>query len=568
MFDRDSERTVGTRGQSEVLGVVLLLAVTIAGTGLVVAFGSTALDDSKRSSEIDSAEHAMTQLDSKLSLVGLGGATSQTVSLGVDSTTRVETDTGWMRVRVVNRTDETDETVVMNQTLGAVVYENGDTTVAYQGGGVWKRTGAGSTMVSPPEVHYRGTTLTLPLVTVDGSGSLDHGALLERNGTVEPKYPDATAGLRNPLTEVEVNVTVRSEYYRAWGQFFQQRTGGQAEFDHENTSVTLTLVTPTERPPISGGIISTASGDELDLDNKAYVDSYNSSEDEYAESSGENGTIVTAGGVELDNKAKIHANLVSGGGKVSLENKHTEIDGNLSYKSLGTMQGTVHGWSANNGSAPSVEPVGGLVDAKLDAVESENDNADTDDITAEDEFDDDQSSYHLDDGDYYLTEIDLSDKTLELDTGDGNVTIVVEDGVSLDDSTVDVLGSNTVRVYVDGQAFSMDNQASVSVPDQRSTQFWLYGPPGTDVDFQTHSSFEGIVYAPDSESRSGDMTIQSQSEVFGALVGTVSDMDNTASIHFDEALLSVENPTAEDGETTPRVTYVHASVSRVNVTSV
>ena len=37
-----------TRGQSEVLGVVLLLGITIMGTGLIVAFGSSALDDSKQ----------------------------------------------------------------------------------------------------------------------------------------------------------------------------------------------------------------------------------------------------------------------------------------------------------------------------------------------------------------------------------------------------------------------------------------------------------------------------------------------------------------------------------------
>jgi hypothetical protein len=45
-------------------------------------------------------------------------------------------------------------------------------------------------------------------------------------------------------------------------------------------------------------------------------------------------------------------------------------------------------------------------------------------------------------------------------------------------------------------------------------------------------------------------------------------MDNSAVIHFDEAILSVEDPTGPTVDATPRVTYIHASINRVNVTSV
>jgi flagellin-like protein len=563
-----ASRFSDARGQTEVLGVVLLLAITITGTGLIVAFGSSALSDSQQASETDSAEHSMTQLDSKASLVGVGSTRTQTVSLGVSGPTRVENESGWMRVQVINLTDDTVEYVVLNQTLGSVVYENTGTSVAYQGGGVWKRTDNGTTMVSPPEVHYRGTTLTLPLVVVSGQGTLDGETLISQNGSTEPKYPNGSAGLRNPLTEAKVNLTIQSEYYRAWGRFFERRTGGQVAVDHANRTVTLTLVAPFDRSPIAGGIVSTASGDQLQLDNQAYVDSYNSSEGTYSDTEAENGTIVTAGGVELSNKAEIKADLVSGGGKVSLEQKHTEIAGNLSYKALGSTKGSVGGWKANNGSAPDVEPVEGLIDAKVEEIRSSNDNSDESDITSENYLDDGQSSYHLDDGKYYLDEINVPDKTLELDTTDGNITIAVENGVSFDETLVDVQGEGTVRVYMDGQSFSMDNHAKVAVPGQESTRFWLYGPPGTDVDFQTQSNFTGVVYAPDSESQSGAMAIKSQSEVFGALVGTITSMDNSAVIHFDEAILSVEDPTGPTDEATPRVTYMHVTVNRVNVTSV
>ncbi|MFB9806522.1 hypothetical protein ACFFQF_15195 [Haladaptatus pallidirubidus] len=171
-----------TRAQTETLGVVLLLMITLAGTGLIVALGSSVLDDSKRAAELDSAEHAMTQLDSKASLVGIGETDIQRVNLGVgnDGQPLTRTQDGWMRVEV--DPDDGAAVEVMNQTLGAVVYRNDQTTIAYQGGGVWRRTGEGSTMVSPPEFHYRETTLTLPLIIVGGDGGSPRVSKFRKTG--------------------------------------------------------------------------------------------------------------------------------------------------------------------------------------------------------------------------------------------------------------------------------------------------------------------------------------------------------------------------------------------------
>jgi hypothetical protein len=113
----------------------------------------------------------MTQLDSKASLVGIGDTDTQQVNLGVenDGRTLARMDDRWIRVKI--DPDDGGEMEVVNQTLGAVVYRNGDTAIAYQDGSVWKRTGDGATMVSPPEFHFRETTLTLPLVVVGGEGA-------------------------------------------------------------------------------------------------------------------------------------------------------------------------------------------------------------------------------------------------------------------------------------------------------------------------------------------------------------------------------------------------------------
>lgn len=239
----DSER----RGQSDIIGIVLLFAVVIAGTIAIIGVGSSVLADARTDAQIDSAEHAMTKFDATAALIALGRSDSQQAVVSVDAvgeSLEVQPNNGWMKVTITSNVS--GETQVMNRTLGAVVYENDGVEIAYQGGGVWKQQSGTSTMVSPPEFHYRGTTLTLPLITVTG-GTVNDGDLVLRNTDEQVRrYPNETETppLINPLNNGTVNVTVRSEYYEAWGRFFEQRTSGVVYYDHPNNTVKIELVIP------------------------------------------------------------------------------------------------------------------------------------------------------------------------------------------------------------------------------------------------------------------------------------------------------------------------------------
>ena len=238
--------TVDRRAQSEVLAVVLLVGLTVAGTGAVVVFGADAVRETTQSTDIGRAEHAMTQLDSKTSLVAHGSSEVQRVDVVGDGKGSVSVDegSGWMRVRIVNESTGNVESQVMNETMGAVVYERGGTSLAYQGGGVWRRDASGSTLVSPPAFHYRGQTLTLPLILIGGEASSTSEITMSQQAPPEGMYPNETVGRHNPLLSGRVNVTVGSDYYQAWGRFFEDRTQGDVAYDHANRSVTVQLVTP------------------------------------------------------------------------------------------------------------------------------------------------------------------------------------------------------------------------------------------------------------------------------------------------------------------------------------
>jgi hypothetical protein len=232
-----------SRGQSETIGVVLLLGITVLGMGVVVAVGTGALDTAQQSSAVDRAAQSMSLLDARSALVALGRADSQSVSLAgsSDGSYEVRPDTG--RITVSRVTNNTTQGPLVNTTLGSVVYENGQQSVAYQGGGVWRSYDGGSTMVSPPEFNYQDATLTLPVIRVAGGASSVAG---EPTANIRPNAAKTNLSVfpssQNPLSNGTVVVTVHSEYYRGWANYFEQRTQGNVTVNHDEKSVALELV--------------------------------------------------------------------------------------------------------------------------------------------------------------------------------------------------------------------------------------------------------------------------------------------------------------------------------------
>jgi hypothetical protein len=213
----------------------------------------------------------MTQFDARAAQVALGDSVSQTVSLGGQGGSyRVEEGVG--RVRLLHEnwngtdcsecdtdygsssstTNEGNTTILYDQDLGALVYESGDTTVAYQGGGVWRKGDDGTARpVSSPEFHYRGATLTFPLVRVGGSGggSGQVKANVQRVETAKDvypnqseTYPDGDRKLVNPVQQGNMTVEVTSDYCEGWRTYFVERTEGDVSAC-EGGTVTADIIT-------------------------------------------------------------------------------------------------------------------------------------------------------------------------------------------------------------------------------------------------------------------------------------------------------------------------------------
>jgi len=271
-----------SRAQSDTLGFVLIVALVLAGAGLTIAIGGSGIADTNSNNEFQRAENSMTLFDSRAAMVALGDSNAQRVSLGHDSgDITIQEDAGQMWITHANYSGSGETEEIFNQTLGSVVYESDRGTIAYQGGGVWRKSDSGrAQMISPPEFHYRGATLTLPAIQVTGDGAASGSVSLTvtprqqaelvypnvttatANGTGAPYDETPTSSYRNytnPVRAGTVNVTVQSEYADGWETYFKERTTGNTTRVGPNT-VTLTLAT-TEGSP--GSFEMPSAGDSV-----------------------------------------------------------------------------------------------------------------------------------------------------------------------------------------------------------------------------------------------------------------------------------------------------------------
>lgn len=244
-----------SRGQLGPLGVVLILGIVVIGMVAIVMVGGQALAESRQQSELDRAETALLQLDSRASLVALGESDLQSLPLGTTGSGQwdVVEEAGHVTIIHHNYTNGSDQ-VIHDGSLGALVYRNGEASVAYQGGGVWRSDdGETSVMVSPPEFHYREETLVFPIFDINGDDSVGGNTRATLTGTgVRTKsfpnpnqsYDNISRTFENPIRGGSVTVLVQSEYYQAWARFFETRSGGTVTIDHAAKQVEVELSAP------------------------------------------------------------------------------------------------------------------------------------------------------------------------------------------------------------------------------------------------------------------------------------------------------------------------------------
>lgn len=579
----------GSRAQSAPLAVILVFAIVIAGSALVVVVGGQAITDTQNQLDVERAQNTMTQLDSQAAMVAIGDSKTQQIPLNTESGNgfAVEPGSGWMNVSYMN-TATRDVTTIYNESMGAIVYRNKDTAIAYQGGGVWQERNGRSVMISPPEFHYRDATLTLPMVRVSGDESLSGRTTITQNSTTR-YYPNKSLNSKfvNPLDSGKVNVTVGGPYYRAWGSYFEQRTDGQVTYQHGKNRVTASLTVPVGDRKVTDAVQASSSSGTIEFVGSTTpgIDAYTSANGDGYSGEGypdwNNATLETAGDVDVqDNGIDVYGNI-SAGGSVYLKkwsNFHgerieygnsvgpTPLDSNVEYEQISEVEGATK--------------IDGPINERVSKIKK---NSDSDTVITDNNITD-GGTLGGDSGPerFYVERIDLtSSETLTIDATDGNVSIAVRDNISLNRATIEVQGSHKVRFYIKGENPTEDPEAEpwadgfdthmhvnggkvvTSSQQHNSTQVWFYGKSdfGAVMEKNTDNpKVTGVIYAPGSYS---NFAVR-KGELFGGVVVSRAQIAQDGSIHFDKALKN-ERAVPEAARTT-KVTYLHISVNRINAT--
>lgn len=576
---------VSGRGQSEVISVILLLAIVVLGVTAVVAAGTAVIDQTRDRAEVRAGERGIAAYDSDMSSVAFSQSDTQVTDLGLDANEgemRYD-DSGWLRVEVDS--EASGREVVVNESLGAVEYRKGDTTVAAQGGGVWRSDGDGSVMRSRPEFHYRQRTLTLPLISFDGETGLTSRLRTTRDAEPIQQYPDPENGFLNPPDSGSVTITVQSEYYEAWGRYFESETSAFVSYDDARDRVTVTFLVLPDRNTFDGGIIATSSAGELSVAGTgAYVNSYNSSDGDYSQTRSANGLIQSAGDYTGKGDSLVDGDVRAGG--VATLKGSTEINGSLEWGELpepdATEKSKVTGAVSGGAEVRSVMPIDTFVERYSQDVRTTNDNDETTAISDE-QLTVSGSSDELGSGRYYVHNFTLDSETLVLNTTDGDVTVIVRDYAKLSDGgnlTVEgdgiarlvIAGENDTDVKPTGLGTRNVNLhvgkkgSAVHVADEESPNLRVYGRRDFNATIAGSNSnkatFDGLIYAPAGNDGSGYVYIK-QGDLYGlAITGNLT-IGQYGAAHYDYGLRGttrIRSPFSE-------IENLHVTLHRLRVTA-
>jgi len=229
------------RGQSGIIGMVILIGLVLTGAMLVLMTGSTVIDELQQDRADTSSQVIMEGIDSELStLTSSEYSTRDRFSLG-----ELRRNDAWLvRDGYLNVTVNRNGTCATEISLSSIRYENDDgETVAYEAGGVWVGNDGGSAIQTPPDVKYRNGSLDVSVTNLTGDVSADTNRAFY-NATTSKR--ESTARSQQVITGTcarpdNVTVKVQSDFYRGWSAHLEAELGTETQVHSSNRTVVAYL---------------------------------------------------------------------------------------------------------------------------------------------------------------------------------------------------------------------------------------------------------------------------------------------------------------------------------------
>ncbi|NGM69439.1 hypothetical protein G6M89_10550 [Natronolimnobius sp. AArcel1] len=212
---RDTITIRASRGQSTLLGMVLLIGMVAVGSLGLLLVATDAMAGIEQQSENDRTEQAFVELSQQLTSASSTTDVSRSIDVDVGEKGAVAmTNTGELQIEGgdVNKTIP----------IGAIEYTGDDRSkTAYQAGGIFRETGNETQVVSAPPIEYdaESETLSFPIVKTRDEHNINSGEFSIAHYETDP-LQDASLVENDTVT-----ITIESDYYRGWEAYFEQQGG-------------------------------------------------------------------------------------------------------------------------------------------------------------------------------------------------------------------------------------------------------------------------------------------------------------------------------------------------------
>lgn len=163
---------IGGRGQSEIIGFVIVFSAILSATLVVGVFGLNALEDVRESTVSNNGEVAMKALGSDLESIYYGSAESRSTELTLDSASLYVGDPTRVEVSVIS-TDTPSPTVTEDWKwkLQPLVYRSEGASVYYENSLVVRQQREGSVAVSDPLFRFDDDRAVIPIVRTNATAN-------------------------------------------------------------------------------------------------------------------------------------------------------------------------------------------------------------------------------------------------------------------------------------------------------------------------------------------------------------------------------------------------------------
>jgi Mg-chelatase subunit ChlD len=233
------------RAASETVGTVLLIGMVLAGVVVVSVAGVTALDALRTDIDQEETELGVREVDSQLSSLAGGGATSAELSFPQESVQSVQVTNGTAGGAI--NVSLNGGVCAVSLPMSSIRYDERGQTTVYEGGGVFRVSdgGVGVAVVSPPDLTVEDGTVDITTLNLTSGVGSDRATVVERSGFSATQSQQFEADLFGAADECRrpdnVTVTVRSDYYRGWAAYLEAEAGGSVSVDPAASTAELHL---------------------------------------------------------------------------------------------------------------------------------------------------------------------------------------------------------------------------------------------------------------------------------------------------------------------------------------